>query len=100
MQAQTYLPDSPTLRSTIGFAQATVPNSAPIPAVTPMAKALQNVTRITPVATFAPPTRAANPPKNARNNSEAPETQGIRFPSETNTTTKSGKAARGRRHGE
>ena len=58
-----------------------------------MAKALQNVTRITPVATFAPPTRAANPPKNARNKSEAPETQGIKFASEVNTTTNSGMAA-------
>ena len=34
----------------------TCPNSAPMPAVTPMANALQKVTRMMPVRTFAPPT--------------------------------------------
>lgn len=53
----------------------TVPKSAPTPAVIPMARAPQNVTRIAPAATPAPPTRAATPPRRARKNREAPETQ-------------------------
>src|SRR5579863_9110155 len=56
---------------------AAVPNSAPTPAVSAMAKAPQNVTRIAPTVTPAPPARAANPPRSARNTSEVPETRGI-----------------------
>jgi len=55
-----------------------VPNSVPTPAVTPMARAPQKVTRSAPTVTPAPPARAANPPRSARNNSEVPETRGIR----------------------
>ena len=53
---------------------ANVPNSAPTPAVSPIASAPQNVTRMAPVVTGAPPTRAATPPRIARNTSEIPET--------------------------
>jgi mannan endo-1,4-beta-mannosidase len=54
---------------------AAVPNSAPTPAVTAIAKAPQNVTRIAPAAMPAPPTRAAIPPKSARKNSDVPDTR-------------------------
>ena len=52
-----------------------VPKSAPTPAVIAIASAPQNVTRIAPAVTPAPPTRAANPPRSARKNSEVPETR-------------------------
>jgi len=52
-----------------------VPNSAPTPAVIAMASAPQNVTRIAPNVTPAPPTRAAKAPRSARKNSEVPETR-------------------------
>lgn len=54
---------------------AATPKSAPTPAVTAIASAPQNVTRIAPVLTSAPPTRAATPPKTARNNSDVPDTR-------------------------
>jgi mannan endo-1,4-beta-mannosidase len=54
---------------------AAVPNSAPTPAVTAIARAPQKVTRIAPVATLAPPTRAAIPPRRARNNNDVPDTK-------------------------
>ena len=50
---------------------AAVPNSAPTPAVSAMARAPQNVTRIAPSVMPAPPARAANAPRSARNNSAA-----------------------------
>ena len=40
-----------------------------------MASAPQNVTRIAPTVTPAPPTCAANPPRSARKNSDVPETR-------------------------
>ena len=52
--------------------------AAPTLAVTAIASAPQKVTRKAPAVMFAPPTRAANPPSNARMASEAPETNGIR----------------------
>jgi hypothetical protein len=55
-----------------GVANAIVPNKAPTPAVKPMAKAPQIVTRIAPTVTTAPPTLAANAPKSARNITEVP----------------------------
>jgi len=58
-------------------AHAIAPNSNPTPAVSAMASAPQNVTRIAPIVTPAPPARAANPPRSARNTSEVPETSGI-----------------------
>ena len=48
---------------------ATDPNSAPAPAVTPIASALQKVTRIIPGKTFAPPVFAAKSPKKAKEDS-------------------------------
>ena len=53
----------------------TVPKSAPTPAVIAIASAPQNVTRVAPAATPAPPTCAANPPRSARKKSENPETR-------------------------
>ena len=54
---------------------------APTPAVTAMASAPQNVTRIAPTATPAPPARAARPPRMARNTSDVADTTGIRLES-------------------
>ena len=72
---------------------ATVPKRDPTPAVSPMASAPQNVTRIAPIVTLAPPTRAANAPRIARNTSEVPETMGISLDSGTMATANSGMAA-------
>jgi len=62
----------------VGAAHATVPTTAPMPAVSAIAAAPQKVTRIAPIVTPAPPARAASPPRSARNSSEVPETIGIR----------------------
>src|ERR1035438_2790064 len=80
-------------RSTVGTAQAIVPNSAPTPAVSAMARAPQNVTRIAPTVTPAPPARAATPPRSARNTSEVPETRGISPALGVMAVTKRGRAA-------
>jgi len=69
---------------------AVVPKRAPTPAVNPMAKAPQNVTRTAPTLTPAPPTRAANPPKNARNNNDVPATRGISPATGATAVTSSG----------
>jgi hypothetical protein len=58
-----------------------------------MARAPQNVTRIAPSLTLAPPTRAANPPKNARNNNDVPATRGIRLATGATAVTRRGRAA-------
>jgi hypothetical protein len=58
--------------------QAGVPTSAPIPAVSPMANAPHNETRMAPVMMEAPPAYAANPPNTVRDISEVPETTGIK----------------------
>src|ERR1017187_2900897 len=58
-----------------------------------MASAPQNVTRIAPTVSPAPPARAANPPRSARNNSEVPETRGIKPAAGTMAVTKRGMAA-------
>lgn len=72
---------------------ATVPNRAPTLAVRAMASAPQNVTRIAPTCTLAPPARAANPPKIARNTNEVPETTGIRLDPWTMAAATNGIAA-------
>jgi hypothetical protein len=74
----------------VGPAHGTVPNSDPTPAVNAPASAPQNVTRIAPIVTPAPPAYAANPPRNA---SDVPETRGIRPAPEAMTVTKRGMAA-------
>src|SRR4029453_538681 len=79
--------------SSWGYRQANVPNSAPTPAVSPIASAPQNVTRTAPVVTGAPPTRAAIPPRIARNTSEIPETRRIRLDAGTMAAANSGIAA-------
>jgi len=69
--------DVPSIRAhalEMTFHTAT-PNSAPTPAVTAIASAPQNVTRIAPAVTPAPPTRAAIPPRRARKNKEVPDTR-------------------------
>ena len=71
----------------------TVPKSAPTPAVSAMASAPQNVTRTAPLATPAPPTRAATPPRSARNTSDAPDTTGIRPDAGVTAVTARGRAA-------
>src|ERR1035438_8855210 len=83
----------PARSTPVGTAQAIVPNSAPTPAVSAMARAPQNVTRIAPTATPAPPARAATPPKSARNTSEVPETAGISSAVGVTAVTKRGSAA-------
>ena len=82
-----------TVSNRMNVLYATVPNKVPTAAVTPMASAPQNVTRIAPTLTLAPPTRAANPPRIARNTSEVPATTGIRLDPETKATANSGMAA-------
>src|SRR5664279_2439826 len=62
------------LKSTF-LCHAAIPKIFPTPAVSAIARAPQNVTRIAPRATAAPPTRAATPPRTARNTSEVPETK-------------------------
>src|SRR3954454_18850096 len=52
------------------WSYTTVPNRAPTPAVSPMARAPQNVTRSAPTQVLAPPASAASPPSTARNTSE------------------------------
>src|ERR1039457_6593378 len=69
---------------------ATVPNSAPTPAVTAMANAPQNVTRIAPAARPAPPVCAANAPRSARNANEVPATRKMSPFSGANAATSSG----------
>jgi hypothetical protein len=72
---------------------AAVPNRAPTPAVSAMARAPQNVTRNAPSFTLAPPACAARPPRSARNNSEVPETRGIRVATGAMAVTARGMAA-------
>ena len=54
--------------------QTAVPTIAPMPAVSPIAKAPQNVTLIIALATLAPPALAPIAPRSARKHSEAAET--------------------------
>jgi len=72
---------------------AAAPKSAPTPAVSAMARAPQNVTRIAPSRTLAPPACAANAPSSARNISEVPATRGIRAVSGAMAVTARGMAA-------
>src|SRR5579863_331813 len=74
-------------------AHTTVPNKAPTPAVSPMASAPQNVTRITLGMTLARPARAANTPKSARKTSELPDTKTIRLAAGAKADTTRGMAA-------
>ena len=53
------------------------PNAAPIPAVTAIAKAPQNVTRMVALSIGAPPAFAATAPSNARNTRDARQTAAI-----------------------
>ena len=53
----------------------------------------QNVTRIAPIVTLAPPARAAKLPRSARNMSEVIETSGISLAAGAMAVTKIGMAA-------
>ena len=57
-----------------GFDHTAVPTKAPMPAVIAIANAPQNVMRRALGTIGAPPTRAANAPKNTRKSKEAPDT--------------------------
>ena len=74
-------------------AHAILPKRAPTPAVTVMASAAQKVTRNTPFVTLAPPARAANPPRSARNSRDTAATRGIRLVVGAMRTVKRGMAA-------
>jgi len=77
----------------MGAFHATVPNNAPTPAVTAIASAPQKVARIAATLTPAPPARAANPPKRARNTSEVPPTRATRVDAGARAVTRRGIAA-------
>jgi hypothetical protein len=81
-----------------GPGHPSAPKIDPTPAVSAMASAPQNVTRIAPNITAAPPTRAASPPRRARNTSEVPETRGIKPPAGAIAVTKRGMAAPAAKH--
>ena len=66
---------------------------APTPVVTAIASAPQKVTRSAPVATTAPPARAAAAPRSASEMSYVTATIKMRWPGGANTVTRSGKAA-------
>jgi hypothetical protein len=55
-------------------AHTILPTKAPMPEVTPIASAPQNVTRMAPGTILAPPVRAASAPKHARNSRDVAET--------------------------
>src|ERR1035441_1367248 len=61
----------------LDIVHTTAPNSHPIAAVTAIARPPQNVTRIAPIITPAPPARAASAPRRASSTSDDPETSGI-----------------------
>src|SRR6516165_7470045 len=66
------------------------PKSAPAPVVTAIASAPQNVTRVAPLITLAPPSDAAHAPSAARKSREAPATTGIRRACGAKMTAKRG----------
>ena len=62
-------------------------------AVNTIASTPQNVTRIAPIATEAPPAFAAMPPKRARNTREAKATTGIGIDVDVRNVSNKGSAA-------
>ena len=64
-----------------------------MPAVKPMAKAPQKVTRKTAGNAFAPPVLAPNPPSTPRNTSAPIDTVGMMIDDGTNTIVVKGRAA-------
>ena len=64
-----------------------------MPAVTAMASAPQNVTRIAPAVTLAPPARAANATKSARKSKDFPDTKIISLACGAKAATTRGRAA-------
>ena len=76
-----------------GRLQTTLPKIAPIPAVSPIANAPQNVTRTVGFSKPAPPAFAPIAPSRARNSSDPTETTGIRTFDGEPRTSRSGAAA-------
>jgi hypothetical protein len=64
-----------------------------MPEVTPIASSPQNVTRIAPALTLAPPVRAANAPKSARKSKDVPDTKMISLACGAKAVTTRGRAA-------
>src|SRR5665647_1028261 len=72
--------------------QITVPNIFPMPAVSAIAKAPQNVTRTVARRTLAPPARAPIAPRTARKPKDAADTSGTSAPAGDTTTMSRGMA--------
>ena len=75
------------------YLQTTVPKSFPMPAVSAIAKAPQNVTRAVARNTFAPPVFAPIAPSRARKPRDAADTMGTSAPAGDTTTMSKGMAA-------
>jgi hypothetical protein len=73
--------------------QTTVPNNFPIPEVSAIASAPQNVTRAVARTTFAPPALAPIAPRSARKCSDAADTIGTSAPAGETITMSKGMAA-------
>ena len=88
--------DQTSIRFTLpdnGSIQSLAPNNAPTPAVRPMARAPQKVTRTTDFNTGEPPARAAREPSSARKASELTETTQTSVDTGTKKTSSSGREA-------
>src|SRR5450759_1954007 len=91
---RTYPPDERCFASLAGpNLQTTVPNNFPIPAVSAIAKAPQNVTRAVARRTLAPPALAPMAPSSARKPKDAADTIGTSAPAGATTTMSKGMAA-------
>src|SRR5450756_176864 len=91
---RTYPPDERCFASLAGpNLQITVPNNFPMPAVSAIAKAPQNVTRTVARRTLAPPARAPIAPRTARKPKDAADTSGTSAPAGDTTTMSKGMAA-------
>ena len=73
--------------------QITVPNSAPVPAVTAIANAPQKPERSAPFQIFAPPTCAATAPNSMRKNNDVAETKSVRLCDGETSVVTNGKMA-------
>jgi hypothetical protein len=73
--------------------QTAVPTKAPMPAVSAIAKAPQNVTRAVALRTFAPPALAPIAPRRPRKPKDAAETIGTSIVAGATTTISNGIAA-------
>src|ERR1017187_771978 len=91
---RTYPPDEPCFASLAGpNLQITVPNNFPMPAVSAIAKAPQNVTRTVARRMSAPPVLAPIAPRSARKPEDAANTIGTSAYAGDTTTMSRGMAA-------